>query len=229
MRHKWRSLCFYHRPVPPEIVQKLLPAGLKVQTFPDDTGQPQAWIGFVPFRMQNIRFAGFPSVPGTDRFPESNLRTYVESADGAPGVWFFTLDVNHAIAIQLARRRYGLNYLRADIEFHDDGNHWKFSGHRRGSSASYRAEILLADSETRVAEPGSFEFWVAERYRLFSVKKGRLFTGRVYHAPYRCIPAASYSVTESYSQAVGLPPGDYVHAMASPGANVEVFPLEPIS
>jgi uncharacterized protein len=35
------------------------------------------------------------------------------------------------------------------------------------------------------AEPGSLEFFLVERYRLFSGRNGQLLTGRVYHPPYQ--------------------------------------------
>jgi uncharacterized protein YqjF (DUF2071 family) len=82
----WRDLLFAHWPVPPEALLHRVPATLELDTFDGD-----AWLGVVPFLMDDVQLRWLPPLPGAGRFPELNVRTYVRSGDRA-GVWFFSLD-----------------------------------------------------------------------------------------------------------------------------------------
>ena len=64
MRMRWLDLLFAHWPVPVETLRPLIPAGLEVDTF-----EGRAWLGIVPFRMEDVA----PAVPagraGSGRLP----------------------------------------------------------------------------------------------------------------------------------------------------------------
>ena len=75
MRHRWATISFLHWPYPAEEIQRRLPSGLEVEPW-----DGQAWVGLVPFEM-TVRP---PVGPGTVRFPETNVRTYVIGPDGSP-------------------------------------------------------------------------------------------------------------------------------------------------
>ena len=89
---RWDSLTFLHWEVEPSAIQRLLPKPLVV-----DTLDGAAWVGLVPFEMQNVevRVPALPGpprtvgVPGSQRFPETNVRTYVIGPAGQRGVWLF--------------------------------------------------------------------------------------------------------------------------------------------
>ena len=81
------------------------PTGLTVETL--DGG---AWVGLVPFFLR-VGLPGVPSVPWLSRFAETNVRTYVRSADGARGIWFFSLDAARLGAVVVARSTYRLPYF----------------------------------------------------------------------------------------------------------------------
>ena len=72
MHQRWEELLFLHWPFEPQIIAKVLPPSLRVDTF-----EGKAWIGVVPFSMRNVRPRFLPSVPGISNFPELNLRTSV--------------------------------------------------------------------------------------------------------------------------------------------------------
>ena len=72
MRMRWLDLLFAHWPVPVETLRPLIPAGLEVDTF-----EGRAWLGIVPFRMEDVAPRFLPAVPGPGAFPELNVRTYV--------------------------------------------------------------------------------------------------------------------------------------------------------
>lgn len=98
MFQRWAHLLFLHWSLAPDLVQLTLPHGLQVDTF-----EGKAWVGIVPFFMRGVRPAGFVSVPGISNFLEMNLRTYVRDEGGRPGIWFYSLDANQALAVCLAR------------------------------------------------------------------------------------------------------------------------------
>ncbi|HTD54139.1 MAG TPA: DUF2071 domain-containing protein, partial [Silvibacterium sp.] len=99
MIQRWNDLLFAHWPVPPAQIAPLLPANLTLDTF-----DGAAWVGIVPFWMDQIRMHRWPEIPGANRFPELNLRTYVREAhSNLAGVYFFSLDAANPLAVAGAR------------------------------------------------------------------------------------------------------------------------------
>ena len=78
MRQRWSDLLFAHWPVPAGDIARLLPPGLEIDTF-----DGHAWIGVVPFWMDQVQTRAIGehciTVPSTAAFCELNLRTYVRS------------------------------------------------------------------------------------------------------------------------------------------------------
>ena len=74
---RWCDLAFLHWAVDPGQVRPLLPQGLELDTFDGN-----AWIGVVPFRMEDVRLRFSPNIPGTSAFPELNVRTMHASGSG---------------------------------------------------------------------------------------------------------------------------------------------------
>ena len=118
---RWTDLLFAHWPVPAAALAPLLPPGLALDTF-DGT----AWLGLVPFRMEDTRLRGQPSALAF-AFPELNVRTYVRARDatagGEPraGVWFFSLDAGSRLVVRAARAWFGLPYFDARMEVRREG------------------------------------------------------------------------------------------------------------
>lgn len=79
------------------LLRRKVPAALALDEF-----DGQAWLGIVPFRMSNVSPRGVPALPWISAFAELNVRTYV-SAQGKPGVFFFSLDAANALAVAAAR------------------------------------------------------------------------------------------------------------------------------
>ena len=136
MTQRWNDLLFAHWPVPAASIAPLLPAGLVPDTF-----DGSAWIGVVPFWMDRIRFSALPKVPGTDTFPELNLRTYVrEEHTNLAGVYFFSLDAANPIAVSIARMFFRLPYYWAHMAIKPQPDGRFFTGaigiSRAGRSAS---------------------------------------------------------------------------------------------
>jgi uncharacterized protein YqjF (DUF2071 family) len=88
MVHRWQLLTFLHWAFEPDVVQRLLPPRLTVDTY-----DGRAWVGLVPFRMW-VAPPGLPALPWLGRFYETNVRTYVRDRHGRAGVWFFSLEAS---------------------------------------------------------------------------------------------------------------------------------------
>lgn len=223
----WRDLLFLHWRVPPDQVQATLPAGLTVDTF-----EESAWIGVVPFFMRDIRLRGLPAVPYLSNFLELNLRTYAFDRSGIPGVWFYTLEANRALAVWIARTYFHLPYHTCAMRSTrlENGAIDYRSRRRRGRDRRECRFEYRPVGDSRLAEPGSLEFFLVERYVLFAhdPRTARNRIGRVAHAPYSysCAEVSAWD-TNLFSIA-GLPPpaGAPDHIAWSPGVDVEIFALE---
>jgi uncharacterized protein YqjF (DUF2071 family) len=78
-----------------------------------------------------------------------------------------------------------------------------------------------------VAPPGSLEFFLAERYVLYTQGRGRLYRGRVHHRPYPLQPARVDGLVETLLAAAGLTrPAGAPLAHYAREVLAEVFPLE---
>ncbi len=178
MYQRWADLLFLHWPVDPAMIQKRLPKGLRVDIF-----EGEAWLGVVPFFMERVRPRMLPPVPGLSWFMELNVRTYVYDAEGRPGVWFFSLDCNQFLAVQIAKRFFHLPYEYATMDSQRSMGEIKYHCHRGANDADYIYHSLDVGHE---AEIGSLEWFLVERYLLFSAKRdGSLYCGRVHHTPYQ--------------------------------------------
>lgn len=228
MLQSWRRLLFMHCTADPELVQGHLPTGLTVDTYPDSEGRERAWIGLVPFTMCEIRPRSLPSAPWISSFHETNVRTYVHLQGKEPGVWFFSLEAARWLACSFARARFALPYYHAFMRLDClDPKRVSYASRRRGADARLDLEYAIGDAMAEPA-PGSLEFWLVERYLLYSQRNGRLFTGRVFHPPYPLTHATVLRCDSNLIEAAGLPAGPWEHVCYSPGVDVEVFRLGPV-
>jgi hypothetical protein len=182
MRMVWRDLLFMHWPVDYGQLSRLLPPGVRLDTY-----DGRAWISVVPFRMTGVSLCGCPDLPWMSKFPELNIRTYV--TDGKrPGVWFFSLDATNWLAVRLARRLFYLPYMDAKIQFRQSGDwiHYRSQRKHRGEADASLAVEYRPLGSTRIAEPGSLEDWLTNRYWMYlHDRRGQWYTGAVDHAPWQ--------------------------------------------
>ncbi len=190
MRQRWNDLLFAHWPVAPAQVAALLPAGLEV-----DTCDGEAWVGVVPFWMDQVRtrLVGelTAAVPTTSTFSELNLRTYVRSArNGKRGVFFFSLDCTSLLAVLGARVLFHLAYFPAAIERGEREGRIEYTSRRLAGRMRPRLEMAYAPvGGVRLSEPGSLEAFLTERYCLFTAHRGKILRGEIHHLPWPLQPA----------------------------------------
>jgi uncharacterized protein YqjF (DUF2071 family) len=181
MKQRWAELGFFHWAFDSELIAARLPKGLHVDTF-----DGKAWLGIVPFLMQRVRPLGLPPLPWLSWFHELNLRTYVYDDHGNPGVWFFSLDCDQPIAVEIARRLFNLPYQHARMSSALKTGQFRFDSQRKGDLHPSETFRYPRPQNPKSAEFGSLEWFLVERYTLFSAdSKGTLHAGRVYHTPYR--------------------------------------------
>ncbi|MCB8933219.1 MAG: DUF2071 domain-containing protein [Chthonomonadaceae bacterium] len=226
MHQRWTDLLFLHASLEPEVVRPLLPAGLDLDTYPDAEGREKAWVGLVPFRMSGIRPRGLPALPWLSAFPETNVRTYVHRNGRDPGVWFFSLEAARWLACRFARATFGLNYRHARMQVSREGDRITYRGRRLEAPkpAELAIEAVLGPRLPQ-PEPGSFEFFLVERYLLYSMHRGSMVTGRVAHEPYALRSASVASCSEQLLARAGIAAGPWEHVCFSEGVDVRVYPV----
>jgi uncharacterized protein YqjF (DUF2071 family) len=228
MRQRWRSLLFLHFACDPQEIQRTLPPGLTVDTYPGPDGREAAWVGLVPFRMEGVRPTGLPAFRPLSDFPETNVRTYVHREGREPGVWFYSLDAANGIACKIARRFFALPYHHAEMRVTESEARVEYESRRYEGEAALRLETVPGDA-LPLPPPGSLEFFLLERYLLYSARGDRLFRGRVHHRPYPVRNARVPAIRESLVAAAGIAPRPFIHTLFSPGVDVRVFGLGPIA
>jgi hypothetical protein len=205
MRMRWCDLLFAHWAVDPRTIRQMLPSGLELDQY-----KGRAYVGVVPFRMEDVAPRGLPAPPFLSAFPELNVRTYVRH-HGRSGVWFLSLDATNPIAVAGARRAFHLPYVRADMQVRDLGTEIEYESIRRCPSApaaSFRARYGPTGSVER-ASIGSFERWMSARERLFAVDgDGRIHRTEVRHAAWPLQPAWAEIDATAMFGAHGLRPPD---------------------
>lgn len=225
MYQQWKDLLFLHWEVAPEEVQSTLPDGLSV-----DLHEGKAYLGLVPFYMCEIRPRFLPTVPGISNFLEMNVRTYVHDRHGNPGVWFYSLDANQALAVALARRLFHLPYFRAEMSASQNSGMIDYNCQRRSDPESVSCFRYQGGAKMETPLPGSLEYFLLERYLLFAhdEAKDQLLCGQVHHTPYPVHEAeveafSPLALTQAGFDIGRDPP---VHAAFSPGVSVDIFGIK---
>ena len=179
MKMRWHELLFMHWRVPVAALRPHVPATLEIETF-----DGSAWLGVVPFRMSGVRPRLVPPVPGLSAFPELNVRTYVvpKSTRDKPGVWFFSLDATSRLAVRGARWGFHLPYFDAHISCQVNGStntptvHYSSRRTHKGAPPAELDMDYRPAGKAFQAEPGSLDYFLTERYCLYSAAKdGRMY------------------------------------------------------
>jgi len=221
-RQRWSDLLFLHWQVVPETIQATLPDGLFV-----DTHDGAAHIGIVPFFMRRVRPAWLPPLPWLSWFLELNVRAYVHDREGRPGVWFYSLDCNQPLAVAIARRFFHLPYYNARMSAIRRDGAIRYDSTRGGTHTTSSYE-WRPGGEARAAEPGSLEFFLIERYMLFSSDPGGiLYSGQVHHQPYQISNADTLRISTEPARLAGFEiTGPPMSALCAKTVDVSIFSLQ---
>lgn len=215
MIQRWEDLTFLHRPVPPQSVQRLLPSGLRADTFDE-----MAWVGLIAFRL-TVTMPGLRPLPWASSCPEINVRTYVVGPDGRRGIWFLSLEASRLGAVLAARSWYRLPYMWARMQMARRDGLVQYRAERRWPGPSHpRAAITVALADPVEAESLlPLERFLLARWRMYSrAVDGGLAATTVQHEAWPVLRARVLSLEEDLTAAAGLTldPGTWV-AHYSPG------------
>lgn len=201
MAQSWHDLLFAHWAVDAAELLPHIPAKLVIDTF-----KGQAWLGIVPFRMSGVRLRWTPPLPWLSAFPELNVRTYV-TAEGKPGVWFFSLDAANPVAVAAARLSFHLPYFKARMKCNEVEGWIQYQSgrsHPGAPGAAFEARYRPA-GEFFEAQRGTLEHFLTERYCLYSAASdGQIYRGEIHHPPWLLQPAEAQFTRNSMTAAAGL-------------------------
>jgi uncharacterized protein YqjF (DUF2071 family) len=224
MHQTWGKLLFMHWRIPEESLRPSIPERLTIDTF-----DGSAWIAITPFTMWDIRaFPPYlPPVPGLSRMHELNVRTYVH-LDGVPGVWFFSLNANSSVAVLTARAFFHLPYFNAEMSLEQDKETIVYSSSRTeddAPSAEFAATWKMGET-LPFSHPGSLEFFLTERYCLYSAHKQKLYRCRIFHQPWPLQKASlsSFASTMIESHGILTPEGEPLLHYAEE-LSVDIWPI----
>jgi hypothetical protein len=199
MRQRWRRLGFLHWTVEPDAIKRLLPPGLEL-----DTWEGLAYVGIVPFTIRGTRPPFLPAVPGVLSFHEVNVRTYVHHDSGEPGVWFFSLDAASRLAVWGARLTYKLPYFFARMSLTEQpADVVTFRSRRADEKADFGCTYQPTE-DVKPAAAGTLEFFLVERYLLYSWDGANLRSARVWHQPYPLQSGRVHHLSQDLLSAAGI-------------------------
>src|SRR5581483_7503623 len=201
MLHSWERLTFLHWRVDMDLVQRLLPAGLRVDTF-----DGSAWVGLVPFFMRVMTPAG-DELPWASTFCETNVRTYVRDEADRPGIWFLSLDAARLGAVTVARTTYRLPYFWSKMRLRAAAGEVSYDCRRRwpgpvGAESHVRVRIGDRYADAELTE---LDHFLTARWRLFSVFGHRLLSAAAAHDPWPLHKAEVLTLRDALVPAGGLP------------------------
>jgi uncharacterized protein YqjF (DUF2071 family) len=200
MAQSWHNLLFAHWQIDAAELRPHIPSQLGIDTF-----EGKAWLGVVPFRMSGVRLRWTPVLPWLSAFPELNVRTYV-TAQGKPGVWFFSLDATRALAVAAARLFFHLPYFRARMMCDEDKSWIQYRSDRAhpGAPGASFAGRYRPIGECFKPQAGTLAHFLTERYCLYAAAGERIYRGEIHHAAWRLQLAEAEFTKNSMAEAAGL-------------------------
>lgn len=232
MRQTWYDLLFAHWRVPASVLRDAIPPSLEIDEF-----DGSAWIGVVPFGMEEISLRPLPPLPGTSRFLELNVRTYVRPVDPAladkPGVWFFSLDAANRLAVEVARRWFHLPYFYAQMLATRRAGELLYESTRThtGAPAASLNCKYAPTGDVYHSTRGDLDHWLTERYCLYSSNRtGGLHRGEIHHAQWPLQPARAEFIRNSMAAPfLGSAPAPPETLHFARSIDVLIWPLTQIS
>lgn len=215
MHQNWRDILFMSWEYDKDAIQKTLPKGIFVDTF-----EGKAYVTIVPFLIEGHKLG--ISVKGLTDFLEVNVRTYVYDEAGNPGVWFYSLDFSSRVGTFIARNFFYLPYFYTELEC-KRGDEIYLKGCRDGKVHMNCGYKKIGNSFQ--AEPGSLDFFIAERYALFTCNGRRLCRGQIYHRPYELYKAhVEYQMDDLFiTNGLNVPDHNPDHIVFTEGVDVDFY------
>ncbi len=223
MHQAWEDPLFLHWPIDPALLRPLIPPRLSIDTF-----EGRAWIGVTPFFLSGLRAVSLPPLPGFSSFYELNVRTYVHY-EGVAGLWFLSLYASKLLPVLGARLVFSLPYREAEMGARHSAQRFHYYLRRQHDRpADFEAHWEVGEA---LPDPpvDSLEFFLVERYCLYTAERGKLWRCRVYHVPWLLRSAELLFCRSNLIGLEGLPePAAAPLAWSGGDQEVEVWPLEEV-
>jgi len=173
---EWHDVVFLHWAVPVDILRKLIPNGLSLDTF-DGKG----YISLVAFTAENSRPRILPPVPHVSDFLEINIRTYVVRS-GRPGIYFLNMEAAKTLSALAFRTITGFPYVPAQMM------------HQKGSFISVDSknhqyfDLEYMRDKKKKYRKGDLDSWLVERYCVYLDLFGKMLRYDVHHKEWALQP-----------------------------------------
>ena len=216
--HHWDNIAFLHWRFPPEVVASLVPPETQVLTF-----DGAAWVSVTPFFIR-VRPFGIPTVPPRFAFPETNVRTYVTTPNGAEGLWFLRMEVT-ALWFVATLRALGLPYFRQQMSVHLGADRITYVSSPRTASSGGGHHIVVEPAQELDPSSGDpRDRFLTARWGAYHRVGPVLLYTRVEHPPWPLRAAAvDRWTTGDLFRSAGLPaPTEPPVAHFSQGVTVKV-------
>ncbi len=126
---------------------------------------------------------------------------------GKPGIYFFSLDAANRAAVMAARRTFRLPYFHARMSIDHDGGTIDYRSERLsddGPPAALRLRYRPI-GEAEPAAPGTLEYFLTERYCLYTLDERRVVhRADIHHPPWPLQPATADWRHNSMTSGLGL-------------------------
>jgi len=197
----WDTVTFVNWSYDREILSRLLPAGLELDLF-----EGKGWLSLVVFHAGNAHFPWLPPIASISNYQQFNLRTYVRSANGTPGVYFFSMDVDQPL-LMLGRLTYGVPYMLSTMEVVSDGDQLHYTSARRwgGPGCSSDVRVRIGAPFTNSDMPPVAPF-LADRWSLYAIMHAKVMRAAVAHQPWQLTQATVLNLNETLVEAAGIAP-----------------------
>ena len=198
LKQTWNDLLFAHWPVARDELRAAVPPFFELDLFADE-----AWLSVTPFNVTDFSPRGVPPLPVISAFSEINVRTYVVY-DGIPGVYFFSLDANSAMAVAGASTLFHLPYHLADIHA-ERRSMLKFCSRRRpGKAVEFDVQYSPAGPSFQ-PKAGSLDYFLTERYCLYTQdSSANAYRVEIHHAPWELQRAEAQIFRNTMVEGAGL-------------------------
>jgi uncharacterized protein YqjF (DUF2071 family) len=219
MVHKWTDLAMLHWPFEAELVQRLLPNSLEVDSF-----DGAAWVGLIPFHLEVRCPAWVASLPKISRTLEVNARTYVRGPDGRRGIWFLSLDAECLPVVLTARYWYRIPYMWAALSFQKTDANVIYESRRRfpnNSDAHFRMNLGIANE---LITPSPLEQFLSCRWRLYSPARDGIMSSQIEHPRWPILRSWPIETDAGLLKTFGLEADGPPLTMFSPGVTVRWEP-----
>ncbi|GIO24880.1 YqjF family protein [Oceanobacillus sp. J11TS1] len=174
MLQKWENLLFIHWPISPEVLANHLPEGLELDTY-----HGQAWISIVSFKISRVRLRHLPRIPYVRPMLQVNARTYVKR-NGEKGVYFFSMDTNKLSAV-LGAKMVTAPFYHADMRMKKITDTYHIYSSRKGKVPAKFKASYCPKNEFFQPEKQGLDYWLLERYIMWTYKSGHLYRGDIQH------------------------------------------------